>query len=106
MAQRTIHRLAQTVPIVALDGKFGSFDIILFGPEDERNLIERSCRSEVIHQAEVKLYIIVTFIGTTIAVTIVQDDLAITIDKYEMSMATRNDGCGSMLASTAHHLYI
>ena len=39
MTQRTVHRLAQTMTIVALDRFLGSLHIILLGLEDEANLI-------------------------------------------------------------------
>jgi L-cysteine desulfidase len=42
MTQRTVHRLAQTVAIVAFDTQLGSLHIIVPGLENERNLIERS----------------------------------------------------------------
>ena len=71
MTQRTVHRLAQTMTIVALDRFLGSLHIILLGLEDERDFIERSRSGEIIYQAEVELDIILLFIATTMTATVI-----------------------------------
>ena len=94
MTQWAIHRLAQTMTIIALDGEFGSLHVILLGLEDERNLIQWRCGGKLIYQWEVELNVIFRLISSR-ATTLIHHHLAISLDIHEMGMSTRDD-CRSL----------
>ena len=105
MAQRTIHRLTQTVAIVALDRFLGSLHIIFLGLEDEANLIERSGGCEFVNQAEIQLDIVILHISRS-STTLVENHLTIALYIHKVGMRTGNDSCSSAVAGIADYLDI
>ena len=106
MTQRTVHRLAQTMTIIALDRFLGSLHIILLGLEDERDFIERSRSGKIIYQAEVELDIILLFIVTTMTATVIHHHLTIALHIHKVGMTTGDNGRSHIAASTADYLDI
>ena len=91
MTQWTVHRLAQTVAIVAFDTQLGSLHIIVSGLENERNLIERSCCSKLVNHREIELDVVISLIAHCTA-TLIEHHLAITLNIHKMGMRT-GDNC-------------
>ena len=104
-AQRTIHRLTQTVAIVALYRFLGSLHIIFLGLEDEANLIERSGGCEFVNQAEIQLDIVILHISRS-SITLVENHLTIALNIHKVGMRTGNDSCSSAVAGIADYLNI
>ena len=104
-AQRTIHRLTQTVTIIALDRFLGSLHIIFLGLEDEANLIERSGGCEFVNQAEIQLDIVILHISRS-SITLVENHLTIALYIHKVGMRTGNDSCSSAISGIADYLDI
>ena len=95
MTQRTVHRLAQAVAIVAFDTQLGSLHIIVSGLENERNLIERSCCCKLVNHREIELDVVISLITHSTA-TLIEHHLTITLNIHKMGMRT-GDNCRSLV---------
>ena len=54
MAQRPVHRFAQTVAVVALERLLGGLEVVVARLDDEADLVKRSLHCKVIDQAQVQ----------------------------------------------------
>ena len=105
MTQRTVHRLAQAMTIIALDRLLGSLHIIFLGLEDERDFIKRSGGSKLIDHREIELDIIISLI-TLRSIPLIEDHITIALHIHEVGMRTGDDGCGLCIICIAAHLDI